>query len=326
MLNWLRLIRLPNTFSVISSILAAYLLAGCCIGPDWHDAASLLLLIGASVSLYSGGMVLNDVVDVEADRVGQPSRPLPAGLIDLKIAAGVGVCLLALGVVLALAAGWFSGVEHAVLRCGLISSLLAIAIVLYDVVLKSTRLAAGCMGACRALNILLGASLAPLALEQSEMWLQPIVATTGYSPSVLWFAAAIGVYVMGLTWFARNEQHSQQARSSLLAATAVIVVGVGMLAVLPWICQSPLAGSNAGEIFPVLIVLVSLVPLRRMLQAIAAADGKSLQSAIISLLRTMIVFDAAICFYARPDSLLFPLIAAAMLLPGMLLSRWMYST
>ena len=41
------------------------------------------LLAAASALLYSAGMVLNDVFDVELDRQEQPYRPLPSGRIPL---------------------------------------------------------------------------------------------------------------------------------------------------------------------------------------------------------------------------------------------------
>ena len=53
----------------------------------WHmqpaDAVTLALLAAASVLLYAAGVVLNDVADVEVDRSERPERPIPSGRIAL---------------------------------------------------------------------------------------------------------------------------------------------------------------------------------------------------------------------------------------------------
>ena len=67
--------------------------------------------------------------------------------------------------------------------------LLAACVVLYDGVLKPTPLGPLAMGGCRMLNVLLGMSLAMRELELHE-WL---------------IAGGIGLYIAGLTWFARSE-------------------------------------------------------------------------------------------------------------------------
>ena len=47
----------------------------------------------AAVALYWAGMILNDVFDIEQDRMQRPSRPLPAGDISMQSAiARAGDC------------------------------------------------------------------------------------------------------------------------------------------------------------------------------------------------------------------------------------------
>src|SRR5690606_3522182 len=84
---------------------------------------NLLLLILASVCLYAGGVVLNDVFDLKIDTEERPDRPIPSGVVSLKTASRLGGGLLILGIFLS----FFSN-----LYAGLISIALAGAILLYD--------------------------------------------------------------------------------------------------------------------------------------------------------------------------------------------------
>ena len=73
------------------------------------------------------------------------------------------------------------------------------------------------MGACRMLNVLLGMSAVDVPLH-AEHWL---------------VAGGIGVYVAGVTWFARREVGRKQPRSNWRSATLVMILGIAMLAWFP---------------------------------------------------------------------------------------------
>ncbi len=107
--SYLELLRLPNVFTAIADVAmgfffiqAPWALGGngqiplCPIGL-W----TVGLLAVASALLYCGGMVLNDVFDIDLDREEQPYRPLPSGRISLSSARWLGWQLLTLGVMLA---------------------------------------------------------------------------------------------------------------------------------------------------------------------------------------------------------------------------------
>ena len=152
-MKWLQLIRVPNAPTAAANILAGYLLAH----RSWDNWHVLVCLIISSLALYCCGMILNDVFDADQDKTDQPNRPIPSGRIDLRTAAVLGWSLMALGILAAIAAGALAS-PPAVFRCGAIAALLALAIYLYDGPLKRTPLAPVLMGACRSLNVLLGAS------------------------------------------------------------------------------------------------------------------------------------------------------------------------
>src|SRR5678816_3693789 len=71
--TWLQLFRAPNLFSVPGEPLAGYLLAS-------YGAVEpkLFLPLVASVCLYAGGLLLNDLVDLREDLAERPQRPLPS--------------------------------------------------------------------------------------------------------------------------------------------------------------------------------------------------------------------------------------------------------
>src|SRR5436309_14576826 len=98
---YLQLVRLPNLFTAAADSLAGWLLVS---GP--LDAPGQWLpLVCASVCLYAGGIVLNDVFDIDVDRGERPGRPLPSGRVAFRVAVSLGWALLVLGLGLAVLSG-----------------------------------------------------------------------------------------------------------------------------------------------------------------------------------------------------------------------------
>ena len=150
----LRLIRLPNTLTAAADVLAGAAIAG--IDPLQRD---VLVCASGSALLYAGGIALNDRIDLEKDRNSAPDRVLPRGDLAARTASWLALLLMAGG-----AAPMVVGdPRHIAITGGLVA-----AIVLYDV-MPERRKWIGCavMGACRALNLLRGMTLAasPLALQ-----------------------------------------------------------------------------------------------------------------------------------------------------------------
>lgn len=77
-------------------------------------------LAGAGAALIAGaGNGLNDVVDLAADRVNRPRRPLPSGRLSTRWALGQSAALGATGLALAFAAGVLPGAIAAGVATGL---------------------------------------------------------------------------------------------------------------------------------------------------------------------------------------------------------------
>ena len=171
---YLQLIRLPNVVTAAADSLAGWLLATGSLA----EPGRWLPLAAASMVLYASGTALNDVFDIEIDRVERPSRPLPSGRVSPRGrprgSAVSGWCsdrpwLLASGSV-ARARSWRR-------PCRLHPG--------YDAGLKHTWLGPLFMGACRGLNLLLGLSAAQCFRRSDRLAgrARPTVSTSPGSPS-----------------------------------------------------------------------------------------------------------------------------------------------
>ncbi|MCH2160801.1 MAG: UbiA family prenyltransferase [Phycisphaerales bacterium] len=152
---WLELFRISNLPTVWTNV-------GAGIAMGWHLSpnrdgstgdtvlAILLTLIAASC-LYSGGMVLNDALDLKIDREERPGRPIPSGRISSSSAFRMATVLMLGGVGLAAQAG----------RGGFLLPVIAVLIVilsvLYNLLHARTGWSVLLVAACRGLLYPLGA-------------------------------------------------------------------------------------------------------------------------------------------------------------------------
>jgi hypothetical protein len=301
-LAWAQLVRLPNVFTAVADVAMGVLFVRAVAGPG--DLATLGLLMGASALLYAAGVVLNDVFDYPRDLAGRPERPLPSGRVSRRAAAWLGGEALLLGAMLAWLATYFEGS----LRPGLVAAVLAGAIVLYDAAAKRTPAGPLVMGACRMLNVLLGMSVAAGAW-QGEHWL---------------VAGAVGTYVTGVTWFARNEA-GQSSRAQLALATLVMLGGVALLAWLPeWSDRLMRRVARQPDLWRLMMAVLGALTAFRCLPAVLEPRQANVQRAVGNAILSLVVLDAAVCFAARGTG---PAVAILLLLvPAMLAARWIRMT
>ena len=154
LMAYLKLMRIGNVFTAFANILMGFFVVQADLGFTSLPSEQLLPLLGllaATFCLYSAGMILNDVFDVERDTAERNNRPIPAGDISLANAQTLGWGLLVIGILCGLSAGT-NGL--------LMATAVGVSVVLYDWVLKQTPIAPIAMGLCRVFNILLGMSLA----------------------------------------------------------------------------------------------------------------------------------------------------------------------
>ena len=295
------------------------------IAPQWYIFLCLLL---ASSLLYTAGMVLNDVFDVEVDRRDRPHRPLASGQIALGRARVLGFAMLVLGVALAFLAGALAPADAPYAwRSGAVAVLLAVCIVLYDGVLKTTPAAPLVMGSCRFLNVLLGMSIVSAA--NRDLW-----HLAGYHADQLLAAGGLGVYIVGVTLFARNEAKAEISRWRLAAGVAVMLFGFAMLACVPHFgefatgqrnLQFYVAGVASETVWPLLLLLLAFTIVRRCLIAVRQPEPPLVQAAVKHAILSLIVIDAAVLLAVSGNGYA-ALGTLALLMPTLLLGKWVYST
>jgi hypothetical protein len=316
-LAYARLMRLPNVFTALADVGVGVFASGLYAA----DPLAALLLAVASASLYTAGMVSNDCFDLAEDQRERPFRPLPAGQISLRTAQLLTVGLMLVGVAAAMASGATglasttdgsttgtdvdADAAHAAFRPlpGLLAVALVVAILLYNGWLKRTPLGPVSMASCRVLNVLLAFSLA----EPSLGW-----ATRAH------VAAVVGVYIIGVTWFARAEAGVSDRDQLRLA---VGVVGVALL--LAVLVPVHLPAGTASAWPPYLLVGFALVLAGPIRQALANPQPARVQAAVKRMILGLIGLDAILLTtFTGPSGLLLLLL----LPPALILGKRIYST
>ncbi len=299
---YLQLVRLPNVFTAMADVAMGLLFVRAVSRAE--DIWVLGLLLGASSLLYASGMVLNDLFDVTFDARWRPDRPLPSRRVSLRAARWLGWELMLLGLALSWSAAFLVG--HP--RPGIVAVLLAACIVLYDAVLKQTPLGPVAMGGCRLLNVLLGMSVTAQPWR-TDHWL---------------VAGGIGLYIVGVTWFARTEARRSR-RWHLGLATVVMMLGIGLLAWFPDHSDavSPLIRRQPDRWHLLIAILAALIGLR-CVRAVVDPTPSRVQIAVKQCILSLVILDAAVCCVVRGT--LPAVLIALLLVPAAILGRWMRST
>ena len=280
---WAQLVRIPNVFTVLADVSAAFLLVH--QGPTPIERFILIVLAG--VALYWAGMILNDVFDVEKDRKERPTRPIPAGLVSLGHARTAGWILLFTGVVIAAAAGRIPSDGAPITWLPAFTAFaLAVMIIGYDGPLKKTPLAPVAMGGCRVLSFLLGAS--------------PFFAIAAGSPLfekyLFGIALGFGVYIMGITTMARREAEGGHS-SNLQIGLVVTALGAVMLAFAPQLKANQMGWAVATSgVFPMMIGAISFPVILRGFRAVRDPTPVKIQTTIRIGIFTIIPLAASFGF------------------------------
>jgi 4-hydroxybenzoate polyprenyltransferase len=292
-----QLLRLPNVFTAVADVLMGYLVAH----GSFRDGDILPLLIAASCGLYLAGMVLNDVCDRDRDALQRPERPIPSGRISAASALVFGLMLLALGTIF----GWATSYLTGDYRSGVVATALAGLVLAYNAGLKQTPLGPIAMGGCRALNVLLGMSAAAIAWEATHFVV----------------AGGMGVYIAGVTLFARSEAEESR-RPALAAGVVAMVAGLLLAASYPWWAAELFAAPRFW--WPAWALLLATV-LWRCLLAMRTPSPALVQAAVRNCLMSIIVIDAVLALPATRGGIE-PIWIVVLIAPMQFLGRWVYST
>ncbi len=222
---WMELVRAPNLLTAPGDPLAGAFLAAAAMGSAVLGPGTVWAVASAA-GLYAGGMILNDVADVETDRRERPQRPLPSGRLPWTAAATAGGILLALGIGLAACAGG---------AAALVAALLAAVILVYDFGARGPWLGPLLMGGCRGLSVLLGAvacgGFGALGLNSA-------------APGAALLTAA---YILSVSGVARGELEAEPPPPALLAAPVATVALAALFGFAVWLRGAVFQGLESAQ-------------------------------------------------------------------------------
>jgi 4-hydroxybenzoate polyprenyltransferase len=256
------LISLTRPANLVTAI--ADVLAGTAIAGYFLDLAPAAPPVGwlclATVCLYGGGVVFNDVFDAELDAVERPERPIPSGVISKSTASILGTVLLVIGILASFLVNQVAG---------LLAVGIAVASLVYDRFGKHHNLFGPInMGLCRGLNLLLGVSILP---DQVLPW--------------AWVGLVPIAYIAAITMISRGEVHGG-SRITLQAAGLLYALVIGCLAALAQRRQ------QLGTALPFLLLFGYYIfpPLWR---AVREPIGRNIGVAVKAGVLSLIVMNAA---------------------------------
>ena len=200
---YVMLIRPANIVTAISDILAGSAIAGYFIELYTPYISKLILLLLSTSCLYAGGIVFNDIFDINIDRSERPERPLPNGEISLKNAQIFGITLFISGILFSFLVQFQSGI------IAFLTSLMAL---FYDRYTKDYLIVGSLnMGFCRGLNLMLGMSILPRVVYSNLIWICiiPIIfiaaitltskgEVLGKNKSAIFLALILDLFVTGI--------------------------------------------------------------------------------------------------------------------------------
>lgn len=258
-MNFFRLMRPANIVTSVADVLAGIAISGYFLTFE-TDYLPVLMLCIATIGLYGGGIVFNDVFDADLDKIERPERAIPSGAVKLKEAIFLGAFLLLSGIAAAFTIAALSGI---------IAILIAFFALLYNKYSKHhSFLGPLNMGLCRGLNLLLGVSI--IAVSLNEWYFLGIVPL---------------IYIFSITMISQGEVHGLN-RNKLYAGAFLYLLVIGSMLYLSF---------NKGQ---VIIALFFIIPFAWMIYrplfiAIKEPLGKNIGKAVKAGVISLILMDAA---------------------------------
>jgi len=249
--------RPANIVTSIADVLAGIAISGIFLQESLPNETigQIILLCLATIGLYGGGIVFNDVFDYELDRIERPERVIPSGQLSLKGASSLGATLLAFGIIMALlvniTAAWFA-------------IFISISALVYDKWGKHhSLLGPPNMGLCRGLNLLLGVSILPPALDG------------------IWYVALVPIlYISAITMISRGEVHGS-SKAPLYGAIVLYSLVIVMILAFAW------NRNMTGFVIPFLLAFAWMIfnPLLKAVKTpTGPAIGKSVKAGVMALI------------------------------------------
>ena len=261
---WLRLLRAPNLFTVPGDAAA-----GCALAAGWVGIAppfsGVIFTALCVVFLYCFGLILNDWVDIKADRENRSGRPLAEKLIRVPVAIAAMLAFLLAGLFIA----WLMG--GAVF---IVAVILAITIAAYNCLLKRFSIAGSvAMGLCRSLSLMLGAAAV-------QVYAQPAILA----------AIGLGFFIGFVTWIADHEEgfydFDRQAFLPLYGYAFAILVPLTLVTIVHSSPQLPLC------LLPLVLGFLRVLYISHALSRGVIPPG-TIQRSIGAYIRSLLPLQAA---------------------------------
>lgn len=287
---YITIMRPANLVTSVADVLAGVAISGYFLTTafDFEHLTPILLLCIATLGLYSGGVIFNDVFDVEKDRKERPGRPIPSGAISQKDAAVFGGVCFTIGIIAAASVNLTSLV---------LALLILIAALTYDKWSKHLTLIGPInMGLCRGLNLLLGVSI------------------FSRTPEVWWLVIAVIpiVYIASLTIINRRKGDDKSKTSLYLAAFLYAFVIA---------CILFIANSKGFFLMTILFVIpFYLMIFNPLFKAVDNPNGENIDKSVKAGVIALILLNAA---WASAFGIWYIALLIVLLLP---LSLWLSKT
>lgn len=266
----IRLMRPANIVTAIADILAGFAISGAALQafPFFDNQplpallSALVWLCIATVGLYGGGIVFNDVFDAELDREERPERPIPSGAASVMSASILGAALLLLGIL----AAWQVSATSGLIAIGVAGLAL-----LYDAWGKHQLLFGPVnMGLCRGGNLLLGISAIPAMV--AEMWFMGLIPV---------------VYIAAITMISRGEVHggNRKALQGGMFMYAFIILCILLLSLV--------SSAAWWQVLP-FVLLFSYLIYPPLINALRKQEPKLIGKAVKAGVLSLIVLNASL--------------------------------
>lgn len=257
---YLQLARPANIITAIADILAGVAIATFSFSITNIEPTKVLFLCISTIGLYGGGIIFNDIFDLEIDKVERPERIIPSGKISKNQAIKYGTFLMLFGISAAFLSSPISG---------FIAFCVAVCALIYDKYGKHHSFFGPInMGLCRGGNLILGMSILEASLPQ---W---------------WYLGFLPVfYIAAITMISRDEVHGGKKKTLYFAAFLYFLVSTFQL-IISYTLENLLLTTG----FVIIHIYLIIKPL---LAAIANPIGLNIGKAVKAGVLSLIVMDAA---------------------------------
>jgi 4-hydroxybenzoate polyprenyltransferase len=202
---YFQLFRIPNIFTVPPDILAGYFVTTI-NNITVINFYNILFLVLSSIFLYIGGMITNDLFDINTDKIERPSRPLASGKIKVSMTIFLAILFFCSGMILASLLTFTSTI---------ISIFLVIMILSYNLGLKNSTPRPFLMGGIRALNIIYGATSNYDFFKNLTFDMEPSFIYISFINLII-LTFAIFFHIFTLTWLSKRETEKENKQFNKL--------------------------------------------------------------------------------------------------------------